>query len=94
MGIRLPGVVHKLQRSLSWKQTAEMADVPKGHFPIYVGETEKRFVIPVSYLRDPLFQSLLDRAEEEFGFDHATGGIRVPCEEEDFVRLTSQLGGR
>ncbi|XP_072967957.1 auxin-induced protein 15A-like [Typha angustifolia] len=96
MGLRLPRVDHAMQmfqRSLSWKQTAQMVDVPKGYLPIYVGQMEKRFVIPVSYLRHPLLQSLLDRAEEEFGLDHATGGIRVPCEEDDFVRYV-RLGDK
>ena len=95
MGVRLPGLAyakHALQQSLHRnKKSAAVHDVPKGHFAIYVGEAQKRFVVPVSYLKHPLFQSLLYRAEEEFGFDHRTGGIRVPCKEEAFVSLTSQI---
>nr|GMC82986.1 auxin-responsive protein SAUR21-like [Ipomoea batatas] len=60
-----------LRRSSS--RTNRETEVPKGHFAVYVGETEKkRFVIPVSYLKDPSFQDLLCQAEEEFGFDHPT----------------------
>ncbi|KAB2091776.1 hypothetical protein ES319_A03G216500v1, partial [Gossypium barbadense] len=33
--------------------------VPKGYFAVYVGENQKRFVIPVSFLSRPLFQDLL-----------------------------------
>ncbi|GFP86010.1 indole-3-acetic acid-induced protein arg7 [Phtheirospermum japonicum] len=58
-----------------------------------VGENEKkRFVIPVSYLNHHLFQELLSLAEEEFGFHHPMGGLTIPCSEDSFVDLTSQLG--
>ncbi|KAL0422856.1 UNVERIFIED_CONTAM: Indole-3-acetic acid-induced protein ARG7 [Sesamum latifolium] len=86
-----------LRRSLSSERrsTSSGVDVPKGHLAVYVGERErKRFVIPVSYLNHPSFQDLLFQAEEEFGFDHPTGGITIPCSEELFIDLTSQLGRR
>nr|CAN62606.1 hypothetical protein VITISV_016867 [Vitis vinifera] len=68
------------------------ANVPKGHFAVYVGESQKkRFVIPISYLNHPLFQDLLHRAEEEFGFDHPMGGLTIPCSEDYFISLTSHL---
>jgi SAUR family protein len=51
----------------------------------------KRFVIPVSYLNQPLFLDLLSQAEEEFGYDHPMGGITIPCSEATFLDLTSRL---
>ncbi|KAG5239059.1 SAUR auxin-responsive protein [Salix suchowensis] len=67
-------------------------DVPKGFLAVYVGETEKkRFVVPVSYLKQPSFQDLLRKAEEEFGFDHPMGGLTIPCAEEIFLYVTSSL---
>ncbi|XP_042509444.1 auxin-responsive protein SAUR21-like [Macadamia integrifolia] len=99
MGIRLPGMIHAkqiLRRSLLLaNQLATTAtDVPKGHLAVYVGETQKkRFVVPVSYLNQPLFQDLLSQAEEEFGFDHPMGGLTIPCKEDTFVDLTSRLNG-
>nr|DAD47031.1 TPA_asm: hypothetical protein HUJ06_016968 [Nelumbo nucifera] len=66
-------------------------DVPRGHFAVYVGERQKRFVVPISYLKHPLFQGLLSLAEEEFGFDHRMGGLIIPCSEDDFIDLTSHL---
>ncbi|GKB52329.1 serine/threonine-protein phosphatase 2A 65 kDa regulatory subunit A beta isoform-like protein [Tanacetum coccineum] len=43
-------------------------DVPKGYLAVYVGEDQrKRFVVPLSYLDQPLFQELLRRSEEDFG---------------------------
>ncbi|KAI3745170.1 hypothetical protein L1987_58276 [Smallanthus sonchifolius] len=65
-------------------------DVPKGHLAVYVGEKEKRrFVVPISYLEQPLFQNLLRQSEEEFGFDHPMGGLTLSCQEEAFFQLTS-----
>ncbi|KAK9165222.1 hypothetical protein Scep_000413 [Stephania cephalantha] len=58
-------------------------DVPKGHFAVYVGENRSRFIVPISFLAHPEFQTLLHRAEEEFGFDHDMG-ITIPCEEVAF----------
>ena len=67
-------------------------DVPKGYLAVYVGEVQrKRFVVPLSYLDQPLFQDLLRRSEEEFGFNHPMGGLTIPCREEAFVHLATQL---
>ncbi|KAK8945985.1 hypothetical protein KSP40_PGU001847 [Platanthera guangdongensis] len=65
-------------------------DVPKGHFAVYVGEKRRRFIVPISLLTHPEFQSLLQLAEEEFGFDHYMG-LTIPCEEVVFCSLTSTL---
>ncbi|XP_042508705.1 auxin-responsive protein SAUR50-like [Macadamia integrifolia] len=65
-------------------------DVPKGHFAVYVGEKRSRFIVPISLLTHPEFQNLLQRAEEEFGFDHDMG-LTIPCEEVVFRSLTSML---
>ncbi|OVA20304.1 Auxin-induced protein [Macleaya cordata] len=71
--------------------------VPKGHFVVYVGaagggETwnkniKKRFVVPISYLKHHWFQDLLNRAEDEYGFDHPMGGLTIPCQEHIFIHL-------
>ncbi|KAH6789428.1 SAUR-like auxin-responsive protein family [Perilla frutescens var. frutescens] len=83
-----------LRRSLSSERrsASSRAEVPKGHFAVYVGENEKkRFVIPVSYLNHPSFQELLFEAEEEFGFNHPMGGLTIPCNEDLFSDLISGL---
>ncbi|XP_057966858.1 protein SMALL AUXIN UP-REGULATED RNA 51 isoform X2 [Malania oleifera] len=61
-------------------------DVPKGYLAVYVGPELRRFIIPTRYLSDPLFKVLLEKAEEEFGFDHS-GGLTIPCEIETFKYL-------
>lgn len=65
-------------------------DVPRGHFAVYVGENRSRYVIPISWLAHPKFQSLLQRAEEEFGFNHDMG-LTIPCEEVVFRSLTLMI---
>lgn len=95
MGIRsMPTVI--LNAKKIWKIHSLLArndsNVPKGHFAVYVGEIQrKRFVVPVSYLNHPSFQELLHHAEEEFGFHHPVEGLTIPCEEDVFINLTSQL---
>lgn len=61
-------------------------DVPKGYLAVYVGRELRRFIIPTSYLSDPLFKVLLEKVEEEFGFDHS-GALTIPCEIETFKYL-------
>ncbi|CAL1357923.1 unnamed protein product [Linum trigynum] len=96
MAIGLPGNLAKqiLRRSGSGsnKVTSRFPDVPKGFLAVYVGETQKkRFIVPVSYLSQPMFQDLLSMAEEEFGFDHPMGGLTIPCSEDTFTYVTSSL---
>ncbi|KAJ4962538.1 hypothetical protein NE237_022477 [Protea cynaroides] len=100
MGFNLPSKVLQAKKilklqsynSLSRWSERPKSDVPEGHFPVYVGENQKkRFVIPISYLNHPSFQELLSLAEEEFRFNHSMGGLTIPCQEATFISLTSRL---
>ena len=94
MGFRLPSIILSSRQILKHHSglSRKQPDVPKGHVPVYVGEAQrKRFVVPISYLSHPSFAELLNRAEEEFGFNHPMGGITIPCKEDAFINLTSQL---
>ncbi|KAL8543155.1 hypothetical protein ACS0TY_003886 [Phlomoides rotata] len=58
-----------LRRSLSSERrlASSGAEVPMGHFVVYVGKNEKsKFVIPVSFFNHSSFQELLYQAEKEF----------------------------
>ncbi|KAJ4716701.1 Auxin-responsive protein [Melia azedarach] len=94
MGIRLPSMILNAKNILRKQlvHSTNQPDVPKGHIPVYVGLIErKRFVVPISYLNHPLFADLLNRTEEEFGFDHPMGGLTIPCKEDTFIYVTSRL---
>ncbi|XP_019058672.1 PREDICTED: auxin-induced protein 15A-like [Tarenaya hassleriana] len=65
-------------------------DVPKGHFVVYVGASRFRHVLPIPFLSHPIFQMLLEQAEEEFGFRHQTG-LTIPCEEDLFRSLLASI---
>ncbi|KAG6711830.1 hypothetical protein I3843_05G067400 [Carya illinoinensis] len=97
MGVRLPVVTLAKQilsrsASIASRAASTSPEVPRGFFAVYVGETQKRrFVVPVSYLNQPLFQDLLRKAEEEFGFNHPTGGLTIPCRVDTFIDVTSRL---
>ncbi|XP_010526567.1 PREDICTED: auxin-responsive protein SAUR15-like [Tarenaya hassleriana] len=86
-----------LRNLVAAKQTkrrpvSEPSSTPKGFMAVYVGENlKKRYVVPVSYLNEPAFQALLNKAEEEFGFDHPMGGLTLPCDESLFFTITSQI---
>lgn len=62
----------------------------KGHFVVYVGKDMTRFVLPISFLKNPLFKQLLDKAADEYGFDHS-GGLTLPCDEDSFRVLVKIL---
>ncbi|CAI9104673.1 OLC1v1003396C1 [Oldenlandia corymbosa var. corymbosa] len=76
-------------------------DVSRGHLAVYVGDDDTlqscnnknnhRFVVPISYLKHPLFQDLLRRAEEEHGFAHPMGGLTIPCSKTAFLDMSSQF---
>ncbi|KAI4341973.1 hypothetical protein MLD38_026640 [Melastoma candidum] len=51
---------------------------PTGFFPLYVGEDRTRFLVPTGFLSHPLFRMLLDKAQEEFGFQQRSGLV-LPC---------------
>lgn len=96
MAILIPRIIQAkqiLRRSFSNGSSNASTDIPKGYFAVYVGEQEKkRFVVPVSLLRQPTFQELLRQAEEEFGYNHPMGGLTIPCSEDIFTDLASRLG--
>ncbi|KAK7258013.1 hypothetical protein RIF29_32390 [Crotalaria pallida] len=88
MGFRLPSI--RRASFTASQASSKVVDVPKGYVAVYVGENQKRFVIPISHLNQPSFQDLLRQAEEEFGYDHPMGGLTIPCREDVFLDITSR----
>lgn len=65
-------------------------DVPKGHVAVCVGPTSRRYVVRAAHLNHPVFGELLDRAEEEYGFDNV-GPLSIPCDESDFEQILHHI---
>ncbi|KAI3743235.1 hypothetical protein L1987_60941 [Smallanthus sonchifolius] len=88
--LKLKMVMERLQKGLFLvkKRSADSIpdqemmpkDVKEGHFAVIACDeyVERRFVIPIAYLRHPSFLRLLERAAEEYGFDHE-GAVMIPC---------------
>ena len=95
MGIyKFPTVKHAKLRLIRCLSSSKVMDVhvPKGYFSVYVGESrKKRFLVPLSYLKHPSFQALLNMSKEEFGYAHPMGGLTIPCKEEIFIKLTRDI---
>ncbi|KAI9098405.1 hypothetical protein K1719_025030 [Acacia pycnantha] len=68
----------------------EAKGTPKGHFVVYVGIEMERFVVPMTYLKNPMFLRLLDKAADEYGFNNLHG-IVLPCDAASFRRLIALL---
>lgn len=70
--------------------------VKKGWLAIQVGLEEEeegatqRFVIPISYLSHPLFQRLLDKAHDVYGYN-SSGPLRIPCSLDDFLHQKCEI---
>ncbi|GAA0146138.1 hypothetical protein Leryth_011536 [Lithospermum erythrorhizon] len=101
MGISLHSVIPRAKKQNTYSRLATDQDeqydllvrVPKGFLAVYVGVNDKRrFVIPLSYLKNPIFKKFLKQAEEEYGFDHPImGGLTFPCDVDSFLILISKL---
>ena len=69
-------------------QTMVPNDVKEGHFAVLAmkGSERKRFVVKIECLNSPEFQRLLEKAEQEYGFEQ-TGALVVPCRPQDLQKI-------
>ncbi|KAF5787708.1 putative small auxin-up RNA [Helianthus annuus] len=65
---------------------------PGGSFAVYVGDEHehRQFVIPIRFINLPVFASLLNKAEEAFGFQ-TNSGLVLPCDAIFFEKLLKAL---
>ncbi|KAL2481870.1 SAUR-like auxin-responsive protein family [Abeliophyllum distichum] len=82
--VRLRQVVQR------WKTKSLKRTPPPGSLAVYVGPELRRFVIPTRFLNLPVFVGLLDKAEEEFGFQ-TPGGLVLPCDDGFFREILNFL---
>ncbi|KAL5225259.1 hypothetical protein ABZP36_011898 [Zizania latifolia] len=83
--------VHLLKRQYSSASAGGSSMPPKGCMAVRVvgpggGAEGEKFVVPVGYLKHPLFVGLLKEAEEEYGFEQK-GAITIPCGVDHFRRV-------
>uniref|UniRef100_A0ACD5UI63 Uncharacterized protein n=1 Tax=Avena sativa TaxID=4498 RepID=A0ACD5UI63_AVESA len=103
MGVHLLRRQHSSAAASSGGSTGSGTMPPKGCMAVRVvgpvggGEgdqqEEERFVVPVGYLKHPLFVGLLKEAEEEYGF-RQQGAITIPCGVETFRRVQGLIDHR
>ncbi|KAK1370399.1 Auxin-responsive protein SAUR66 [Heracleum sosnowskyi] len=70
-GIALLGIIRN-------SDEASLSVVSKGHFVVYTAD-QRRFVIPLVYLKSEIFRELLKLAEEEYGLQ-INKPIMLPCD--------------
>nr|GLL33936.1 auxin-responsive protein SAUR50-like [Ipomoea trifida]GLL33937.1 auxin-responsive protein SAUR50-like [Ipomoea trifida] len=67
-------------------------DVREGHFAVMAVDDDnklKRFIVPLSCLRNPCFLRLLEKAAEEYGFEHE-GALMLPCRPIELERILAK----
>lgn len=67
----------------------------KGYVAVQVGDCSifQRFIIPISYLYNPLFERLLEESREMYGFRNP-GLLTLPCRVDEFLVIQSQIKSR
>ncbi|KAK8553830.1 hypothetical protein V6N13_072767 [Hibiscus sabdariffa] len=70
------------------EETKIPKDVKEGHFAVIAvnGGKSKRFILELSYLRNPAFLRLLEQAKEEYGFQQM-GALILPCQPEELQKI-------
>ncbi|KAK8657816.1 hypothetical protein V6N13_036037 [Hibiscus sabdariffa] len=64
--------------------------VKKGCFFVYVGPQRERFTIKMENINHPLFRTLLEDAEQEYGFSNE-GPLLLPCEVDLFNQVIAEI---
>jgi SAUR family protein len=79
-----------IMKTLDRCRSGRRKPMPEGCFTVYVGEARQRFVIRTEFVNHPLFRTLLEEAEEAFGYA-AAGPLTLPCDADEFVRVLEQI---
>ena len=73
-----------------WSTTARNCKPAEGCFSVYVGANRQRYMVRMECLSHPLFQALLEEAEEAFGYADA-GPLELPCNTEAFTKVLEKI---
>ncbi|ESQ30909.1 hypothetical protein EUTSA_v10012282mg, partial [Eutrema salsugineum] len=69
--------------------TMKETSAPYGFLAVHVGMNKQRYIDPFTYLNQPLFQNLLGKAKEDFGFTHPMSSLKIHCPENTYLNITS-----
>lgn len=78
-------------RVLSLRLWSSVRGGGRGSVAVYVGPDRRRFAVPARFFNLPVFAALLERAEEEYGFQPA-GGLTIPCDPAFFRWILDAIG--
>ncbi|KAI3720452.1 hypothetical protein L6452_21370 [Arctium lappa] len=84
-----------LKKRKSWprldaKRGKTINIAPIGCFSVYVGPQRQRFVIKTKHANHPLFKTLLEEAEIEYGYK-SEGPLELPCDVDDFLKVLLEM---
>ncbi|EYU20634.1 hypothetical protein MIMGU_mgv1a025877mg [Erythranthe guttata] len=63
-----------------------LSEISNDQIQDYCSNFSKRFYVPISYLYNPLFQKLLEKASEIYGYQ-TNSPLMLPCSVEEFLLL-------
>lgn len=87
-----PGGMTKKSKSWNTSSYFKTPVAPDGCFAVYVGPERQRFVVKAKFANHPLFQTLLEDAEVEYGYN-SQGPILLPCEVGMFYHVLAEMDG-
>ena len=92
LGEKFEGLMAKLRLKIKIKtdSLSRTKEVPKGFFPVYVGEGRKLYIVPISLLSTSLFQALLKEFEDEI-WATRNQPITLPCPTEKFEYILRSI---
>ncbi|CAL5214728.1 unnamed protein product [Lathyrus oleraceus] len=86
------GSYGKLSDKCHKKQKDSHKKPPNGCLCVYVGPERQRFVIKIKIFNHPLFKTLLEGVENEYGYRN-DGPLWLPCDVEMFCEALVEIEG-
>jgi len=84
------GSYGKLSQKSHKKQKDNIKKTPHGCLCVYVGNERQRFVIKIKIFNHPLFKTLLEDVENEYGYKN-DGPLCLPCDVDLFCEALVEI---
>ncbi|XP_058734156.1 auxin-responsive protein SAUR71-like [Vicia villosa] len=91
---RVWGNKNRLHPEHSYKKQRDNTKKPpiNGCVCVYVGDERQRFIIKIKIFNHPLFKTLLEDVENEYGYGKE-GPLWLPCDVEFFCEALEEIEG-